>query len=114
MRYRALKNLSGKHKRQRKDEVENERIGSDMVAYLSEKNDLMKKWKIEEMQLQKRRLEAESKMEEQSEKQHQDLMQVMLQQTKQQQEQMQNFQKMFTLMQQQQSQIIIKLLEKQN
>ena len=113
MRYRALKNLSGKHKRQRKDEVENERIGSDTVAYLSEKTDLMKKWKIEEMQLQKRRLEAESKMEEQSKKQHQDLMQVMLQQTKQQQEQMQNFQKMFTLMQQQ-SQIIIKLLEKQN
>ena len=101
MRYRALKNLSGKHKRQRKDEVENERICSDTVAYLSEKNDLMKKWKIEEMQLQKRRLEAESKMEEQSKKQHQDLMQVMLQQTKQQQEQMQNF-KMFALMQQQQ------------
>ena len=49
------------------------------------------------MQLQKRRLEAESKMEEQSKKQHQDLMQVMLQQTKQQQEQMQNF-KMFVLM----------------
>ena len=101
MRFRALKNLSGKPKRQRKDEVENERIGSDTVAYLSEKNDLMKKWKIEEMQLQKRRLEAESKMEEQSKKQHQDLMQVMLQKTKQQQEQMQNF-KMFALMQQQQ------------
>ena len=49
------------------------------------------------MQLQKRRLEAESKMEEQSKKQHQDLMQVMLQQTKQQQEQMQNF-KMSALM----------------
>ena len=101
MRYRALKNLSGKHKRQRKDEVENERIGSDTVAYLSEKNDLMKKWKIEEMQLQKRQLEAESKMEEQSKKQHSDLMQVMLPQTKQQQEQMQNF-NMFALMQQQQ------------
>ena len=81
--------------------MENERIGSDTVAYLSEKNDLMKKWKIEEMQLQKRRLEAESKMEEQSKKQHQDLMQVMLPQTKQQQEQMQNF-NMFALMQQQQ------------
>ena len=41
-------------------------------------------------------------------------MQVMLQQNKQQQEQMQNFQKMFTLVQRQQSQVIIKLLEKQN
>ena len=69
--------------------------------------------KLEGMQLRKQRLEAESKKEEQSKKQHQDLMQVMLQQTKQRQEQMQNFQ-MFTLMQQLQSQIIIKLLEKQN
>ena len=69
--------------------------------------------KLEGMQLRKQRLEAESKKEEQSIKQHQDLMQVMLQQTKQRQEQMQNFQ-MFTLMQQLQSQIIIKLLEKQN
>ena len=34
--------------------------------------------------------------------------------TKQQQEQLQNFQKMFTLKQRQQSQIIIGLLEKQN
>ena len=65
------------------------------------------------MQLQKRRLEAESKMEEQSKKQHQDLMQVMLHQTKHQQEQMQNF-KMFALMQQQQCLIIINLIEKQN
>ena len=69
--------------------------------------------KLEGMQLRKQRLEAESKKEEQSKKQHQDLMQVMLQQTKQRQEQMQNFQ-MFMLMQQLQSQIIIKLLEKQN
>jgi len=122
MRNRALENLGGTQKRQRKDEVENEtegrtkrrRSGGDTVAYLREKNDLMQKWKMEEMQLQKQRLEAESKKEEQSKKQHQDLMQVMLHQTKQQQEQMQNFQQMFTLMQQQQSQIIIKLLEKQN
>ena len=123
MRNRALENLGGTQKRQRKDEVENEtaarakrrRSGDDTVMThdLREKNDLMQKWKMEEMQLQKQRLEAESKKEEQSKKQNQDLMQVMLQQSKQQQEQMQNFQ-MFTLMQQQQSQIIVKLLEKQN
>ena len=72
MRYRALENLGGKQKRQRKDEVENEtasrakrrRSGSDTVAYLREKNDLMQKWKMEEMQLQKQRPEAESKKEE--------------------------------------------------
>ena len=101
MRYRALENLGGTKKRQRKDEVENETAArakrrssvSDTVAYLREKNDLMQKWKMEETQLQKQRLEAESKKEE-----HQDLMQVMLQQTKQQQEQIQNFQMMFTLM----------------
>ena len=50
----------------------------------------MQKWKMEDMQLQKQRLEAESKKEEQSREQHQDLMQVMLQQTKQQQEHKQN------------------------
>ena len=101
MRYRALENLGETKKRQRKDEVENETAAkakrrssvSDTVAYLREKNDLMQKWKMEETQLQKQRLEAESKKEE-----HQDLMQVMLQQTKQQQEQIQNFQMMFTLM----------------
>ena len=122
MRYRALKNLGGTQKRQRKGEVENEtaartkrrRSVNDTVAYLREKNDLMQKWKREEMKLQKQQLGAESKKEEQLKKQHQDLLQVMLQQNKQQQEQMQNFQKMFTLVQRQQSQIIIKLLEKQN
>ena len=31
------------------------------MAYLQEKNDLMQKWKMEEMQLQKQRLEDESK-----------------------------------------------------
>ena len=90
MRYRALKNLGGTQKRQRKDEVENEtaarakrrRSGSDTVAYLREKNDLMQKWKMEEMQLRKQRPEAESKKEEQSKKQHQDLILVTLTETK--------------------------------
>ena len=61
--------------------------------HICEKERPHAKWKMEETQLQKQRLEAESKKEE-----HQDLMQVMLQQTKQQQEQIQNFQMMFTLM----------------
>ena len=90
MRYRAPENLGGTQKRQRKDEVENEtasrakrrRSGSDTVAYLREKNDLMQKWKMEEMQLQKQRPEAESKKEEQSKKKHQDLMLVTLTKTK--------------------------------
>ena len=55
MGYRALENLGGTKKRQRKDEVENETAAkakrrssvSDTVAYLREKNDLMRngKWK---------------------------------------------------------------------
>ena len=76
MRYRALENLGGTKKTQKKDEVENETAAkakrrssvSDTVAYLREKNDLMQKWKMEETQLQKQRLEAESKKEEQSKK----------------------------------------------
>ena len=90
MRYRALENLGGTQKRQRKDEVENDtaprakrrRSGSDAEAYLRGKNDLMQKWKMDEMQLRKQRLEAESNKEEQSKKQHQDLMQVTLTKTK--------------------------------
>ena len=90
MRYRALKNLDGTQKRQRKDEVENEtaarakrrRSGSETMAYLREKNDLMQKWKMEEMELRTQRPEAESKKKEQSKKQHQDLMLVTLTKTK--------------------------------
>ena len=62
------------------------RSGGDTVAYLRDKNDLTQKWKLKEMQLQRQRLEAESKKEGHPKKQHQDLMQVMLQQTKEQQE----------------------------
>ena len=55
------------------DEAENEtapraesrRCGGYTVAYLREKNDLMQKWKMEDMQLQKQRLGSESKKEEQ-------------------------------------------------
>ncbi|RMX59156.1 hypothetical protein pdam_00024413, partial [Pocillopora damicornis] len=72
-----IQNIGGTQKRQRKDEVENKtaarakrRISGDTVAYLREKNELMQKWKMEEMQLQKRRLKAESKAEEQSKKEH--------------------------------------------
>ena len=121
MRNRALESLSGTQKRQRNEEQENEkprsksrRSGGDTIAYLREKNDLMQKWKTEELQLQKQRVEVESKRQDQSTKEHQEMMQLMLEQTKQQQEQMQSFQRMVTLMQQQQSQIIMRLLEKPN
>ena len=42
------------------------------------------------------------------------MMKVLVEQTKQQQEQMLSFQQLFTLMQQQKSQIIMKLQEKRN
>lgn len=107
-------------KRQRNEDEENakpkqksRRSGGDTIAYLREKNVLVQKWKEEELQLQKQRVEVEGKREDQSRKQHQD-MKILLEQTKQQQEQMQSFQQMFTSMQQQQSQIIMKLLERKN
>ncbi|KAJ7371639.1 hypothetical protein OS493_024318 [Desmophyllum pertusum] len=69
MRNRALESLSGMQKRQRNEgEEENgnpkpksRRSGVDTIAYLHEKNDLMQKWKMEELQLQKQRVEVESK-----------------------------------------------------
>ena len=42
------------------------------------------------------------------------MMKVLVEQTKQQQEQMLSFQQLFTLMQQQKSQIVMKLQEKRN
>ena len=50
--------------------AESRRSGGYTVGYLREKNDLLLKWKMEDMQLQKQRLEAKSKTEEQSRKQH--------------------------------------------
>lgn len=121
MRNRALESLGKTQKRQRNEDEENakpkqksRRSGGDTIAYLREKNVLVQKWKEEELQLQKQRVEVEGKREDQSRKQHQDMMKILLEQTKQQQEQMQSFQQMFTSMQQQQSQIIMKLLERKN
>ena len=81
---------------------------------MREKNDLVQKWKEEELHLQNQRVEVEDKREDQLRKQHQDMMKVLVEQTKQQQEQMLSFQQLFTLMQQQKSQIIMKLQEKRN
>ena len=67
-------------------ESQSRRSGGDTVAYLHEKKEIVQKWKSEEFQLQKQRVEVESKKEEQSKNQHEDMMQIMSQQTKQQQE----------------------------
>lgn len=67
-----------------------------------------------ELQQQKQRVEVQGKRKDQWRKQHQDMMKVLVEQTKQQQEQMLSFQQLFTLMQQQKSQIIMKLPEKRN
>ena len=114
MRNRALESLGKTQKRQRNEDEENQwenakpkqksrRSGGDTIAYLREKNVLVQKWKEEEILLQKQRVEVEGKREDQSRKQHQDMMKILLEQTKQQQKQMQSFQQMFTSMQQQQS-----------
>ena len=124
MRKRAIESIRSTQKRKGGDEVEDEenaqpkpkitrKSGGETMAYLREKNDMAQKWKAEELELQKQRLEVESKQQDESRKQHQEMMQMMAQQVRQQQNQMQQFQQMFAAMQQQQSQIILKLLEKQ-
>ena len=81
----------GTQKRQRNKEEEkvkpkqkSRRSGGDTIAYLREKNDLVQKWKEEELHLQNQRVEVEDKREDQSRKQHQDMMKVLVEQTKQQ------------------------------
>ena len=121
MSNKAPESLGKTQKRQRNEDEENAkpkqkgcRSGGDTCSYLRAKYGLLQKWKEEELQLQKQRVQVEGKREDQSRKQHQDMMKILLEQTKQQQEQMQSFQQMFTSMQQQQSQIIMKLLERKN
>ncbi|KAM7444768.1 hypothetical protein ABFA07_006687 [Porites harrisoni] len=117
---RALESLGRTQKWQRNEDEENakrkqkSRRSGDTVAYLGEKNVLVQKWKEEELQLQKPRVEVEGKREDQSRKEHQHMMKILLEQTKQQQEQMQRSQQMFTSIQRQQSDIIMKLLERKN
>ena len=115
MRNRAMESMRTTQKRNQGDEdkdVENapkpkktRRSGGDIVAYLREKNDMVQKWKAEELELHKQRLQVESRKQDEFQKQQQAMMQMMAQQQQQ-------FQ-MFASMQQQQTQVILKLLEKQ-
>ena len=65
------------------------------MAYLCEKNDMVQKWKAEELELHKQRLEVESRKQDEFQKQQQAMMA----------QQQQQFQ-MFASMQQQQTQVI--------
>ena len=115
MRNRAMESMRTTQKRNQGDEdkdAENahkpkktRRSGGDTLTYLREKNDMVQKWKAEEMELHKQRLEVESRKQDEFQKQQQAMMQMMAQQQQQ-------FQ-MFATMQQQQTQVILKLLEKQ-
>ena len=123
MRSRAKEYMRSTQKRKDGDEVEDvenaqpkrkvtRRSGGDTVAYLREKNDMVQKWKAEKLELHMQRLDIERRKQDESQKQDQQGMQMMAQQVQQQQNQMQQFQQMFVAMQQQQSQIILRLLEK--
>ena len=122
MRNRALESLNTEHRKgngtkRRRKWNQSKKVVEVEVTQLhicAKKNDLVQKWKEEELHLQNQRVEVEDKREDQSRKQHQDMMKVLVEQTKQQQEQMLSFQQLFTLMQQQKSQIIMKLQEKRN
>ena len=70
MRKRAMESIRSTQKRKGSDEVEDEenaqakpkitrRSGGETIAYLREKNDMAQKWKAEELELQKQRLEVE-------------------------------------------------------
>ena len=59
------------------------RSEGDTIAYLREKADLVQKWKEEEFELQKQRVEVEGKRVHQSRKNHQDMMKVLVEQIKQ-------------------------------
>ena len=77
MRNRAMESMRTTQKRNQGDEdkdVENApkpkktRSGGDTVAYLREKNDMVQKWKAEELELHKQRLEVESRKQDEFQK----------------------------------------------
>lgn len=53
------------------------------MAYLREKNDMVQKWKAEELELHKQRLEVEIRKQDEFQKQQQAMMQMMAQQQQQ-------------------------------
>ena len=59
------------------------RSGGGTVASLREKNDMVQKWKAEELELHKQRLEVESRKQDEFQKQQQAMMQMMAQQQQQ-------------------------------
>ena len=59
------------------------RSGGDTVAYLREKNDMVQKWKAEELELHKQRLQVESRKQGEFQNQQQAMMQMMAQQQQQ-------------------------------
>ena len=72
MRKRAIESIRSTQKRKGGDEVEDEenaqpkpkitmKSGGETMAYLREKNDMAQKWKAEELELQKQRLEVEAR-----------------------------------------------------
>ncbi|XP_028407855.1 nucleoporin GLE1-like [Dendronephthya gigantea] len=90
IRLMAMETLGETQKRKLVDNKANKPVkrrsnGSDAVNYLREKSAVMNEWKKEELDLQKRRLEADSKK-------HDELMQMMMnqQQIQQQQQKQQN------------------------
>jgi len=85
MRNRAMERRHSTQKRKQGDEdkdVENapkpkitRRSGGDTVAYLRDKNDMVQKWKAEELELHKQCLEVESRKQDEFQKQQQAMMQ---------------------------------------
>lgn len=78
MRNRAMESMRSTQKRKQGDEdkdAENApkpkitRSGGDTVTYLREKNDMVQKWKAEELELHKQRLEVESRKQDEFQKQ---------------------------------------------
>ena len=90
MRSRAMESMRSTQKRKQGDEdkdAENapkpkitRRSGGDTVAYVREKNDMVQKWKAEELELHKQCLEVESTKQDEFQTQQQAMIQIMAQQ----------------------------------
>ena len=120
MKNRAQESLSGTQKRKRYEERRMWNQGKKVVEVKVTQSHICAKKLILFRSGKKKNCSCKSselKLRETGrsiKKKHQDMMKVLVEQIKQLQEQMQSFRHMFTFVQQQQSQIIMKVLEKQN
>lgn len=88
------------------------RSTADVIEYLTNKSEMDRDYKKEELEIRKREIELAADKQDQAQKQQQTMLTAMMGQMQQQQQQQQSMQSMLIAQQQQQSKMLMSLMEK--